>query len=93
MHHTFSLAQGLQNFGGGPLPVKVGEQLWAAGVQIASGYGGTEFGVPVGGANKQDIADGDWMWLRFPDDLTIRWATQGDDTYELQILVRDFFTP
>ena len=82
-----SLAQCLQRFGGGPLHIKVGEKLWAAGVQIASCYGGTEFGTPVEVANKQDIADGDWMWLRFPDDLKLRWVPQGDDTYELQILV------
>ena len=87
MQPTLSLAHCLQTFGGGPLPVKVGEKLWAAGVQIASSYGGTEFGVPFATASKQDIADGDWMWLHFPDDLTIRWVPQGDDTYELQILV------
>ncbi|KAH0828782.1 acetyl-CoA synthetase-like protein [Lanmaoa asiatica] len=73
-------------FGGGPLPLKIGEKLWAAGVQVCSGYGGTEFGVPVAMTTKRDIADGDWMWLRFSDDLKIRWAPQGDDTYELQVL-------
>ncbi|KAF8555340.1 putative nonribosomal peptide synthetase [Imleria badia] len=73
-------------FGGGPLPVKVGQKLVTAGVQLASGYGGTEFGVPVATANKQDIADGDWMWMRFSEDQKLRWVPQGDDTYELQIL-------
>ena len=38
-------------------------------------------------ANKQDIADGDWMWMRFSEDQKFRWIPQEDDTYELQILV------
>ncbi|KAF8121589.1 acetyl-CoA synthetase-like protein [Boletus edulis] len=76
-------------FAAGPLPVEVGQKLWAAGVKISLGYGGTEFGMPIIAANKQDIADGDWMWMRFADDQNIRWVPQGDDTYELQILSTD----
>ena len=87
MRSTFSQAQSIQCFGGGPLPVKVGQKLWTAGVQLASVYGGTEFAVPVGLADKQDIADGDWMWMRFSEAQKVRWEPQGDDTYELQILV------
>ncbi|KIK79350.1 hypothetical protein PAXRUDRAFT_36462 [Paxillus rubicundulus Ve08.2h10] len=75
-------------FGGGPLAVKVGDALWAAGVSLCSSYGGTEFGTPVAAANKQDIADGDWGWMRFGDDINVRWVSQGDDTYECQVLVR-----
>ncbi|KIJ16095.1 hypothetical protein PAXINDRAFT_11135 [Paxillus involutus ATCC 200175] len=73
-------------FGGSPLPVKVGDALWAAGVPLCGGYGGTEFGSPVAIADKKDIADGDWSWMRFGDDIKIRWVPQGDDTYECQIL-------
>ena len=87
MRSTLSPAQYLQTFGGGPLPLKVGQRLWTAGIQLGSGYGGTEFGIPVALADKQDIADGDWMWMRFPEAQKIRWAPQGDDTYELHILV------
>ena len=77
---------------GGPLPIKVGQKLWAARVQLAnSGYGGTEFGIPVAAPHKQDIAGGasDWMWMRFSEDLELRWALQGlgDDIYDLQILI------
>jgi hypothetical protein len=68
--------------------VKVGDALWAAGVPLCSSYGGTEFGTPVAIADKKDIADGDWGWMRFGDDIEVRWAPQGDDTYECQVLVR-----
>jgi nucleoside-diphosphate-sugar epimerase len=77
-------------FGGGPLPVKVGHKLWAAGVQLTSGYGGTEFGIPIAPPSKQDIADGDWMWTRFAEDQKLRWVPQGDETYELQILSTEY---
>ena len=40
--------------------------------------------------SKQDIVDGDWMWVRFSDTEKIRWTPLGNDTYELHILVRDF---
>ena len=40
---------------GGPLPIKVGQKLWAARVQLAdSGYGGTEFSIPVAAPHKQE---------------------------------------
>ncbi|KAG9309638.1 putative aminoadipate reductase [Chiua virens] len=74
-------------YGGGPLPVKVGQQLWAAGVPLCVGYGGTEFGPIVGEADKEDITNGDWMWMRFQHEPAIRWAPLGDETYELQILM------
>ncbi|KIK91581.1 hypothetical protein PAXRUDRAFT_149195 [Paxillus rubicundulus Ve08.2h10] len=73
-------------FGGGPLPGKAGDALRAAGVPIGITYGGTEFGSPVAVPDKKDIADGDWGWLRFSDEIQVRWAPQGDDTYECQIL-------
>ncbi|KIJ09827.1 hypothetical protein PAXINDRAFT_17112 [Paxillus involutus ATCC 200175] len=76
-------------YGGGPLPVKIGNALCAAGVVIGSSYGGTEFGNPVLSPNKKDVADGDWLWMRFADNVKIRWAPQGDDTYECQVLTTE----
>ncbi|KAF8838011.1 acetyl-CoA synthetase-like protein [Paxillus ammoniavirescens] len=73
-------------FAGGPLPAKVGDALWAAGVPLCTNYGGTEFGSPFAIANKKDIADGDWSLIRFGDNIEVRWAPQGDDTYECQVL-------
>ncbi|KIJ62359.1 hypothetical protein HYDPIDRAFT_114895 [Hydnomerulius pinastri MD-312] len=76
-------------FGGGPLPMKIGNALWAAGVSISGGYGGTEFGCPVANADPKDIADGDWLWMRFPEQIKVRWVPQGDETYECQILTTE----
>ncbi|KIJ59318.1 hypothetical protein HYDPIDRAFT_118655 [Hydnomerulius pinastri MD-312] len=76
-------------FSGGPLATKIGDKLCAAGVSVGSGYGGTEFGVPTPMPNKEDIADGDWQWMRFGDSVKVRWDPQGDGTYELQILTTE----
>ncbi|KIJ62360.1 hypothetical protein HYDPIDRAFT_114897 [Hydnomerulius pinastri MD-312] len=76
-------------FGGGPLPTKIGDKLCAAGVHVGSGYGGTEFGIPTPMPNKEDIADGDWQWMRFGDTVELRWDPQSDGTYELQILTTE----
>ncbi|KAG9309639.1 putative aminoadipate reductase [Chiua virens] len=73
-------------YGGGPLAIKIGDKLTAAGVHISSGYGGTEFGILAGQSTKEDIAGGDWMWMRFPDEPKLRWVPQEDNTYELQVL-------
>ncbi|KAF9238232.1 putative nonribosomal peptide synthetase, partial [Melanogaster broomeanus] len=76
-------------FGGGPLPVQVGDALCAAGVPIGSLYGGSEFGAPVVFPDRKDIADGDWLWMRFGDSVKVRWVPHGDDTYELQVLTTE----
>ncbi|KAF8839601.1 putative aminoadipate reductase [Paxillus ammoniavirescens] len=76
-------------YGGGPLPVKIGGALCAAGVVVGSIYGGTEFGIPALVPDKKDIADGDWLWMRFADDVKIRWVPQEDDTYECQVLTTE----
>ncbi|KAF9223056.1 putative nonribosomal peptide synthetase [Gyrodon lividus] len=76
-------------YGGGPLAVKVGDALCAAGVRIRSGYGGTEFGGPVLSHTEEHIADGDWLWMRFADHVKIRWEPQGDGTYECQVLTTE----
>ncbi|KAF9238227.1 acetyl-CoA synthetase-like protein [Melanogaster broomeanus] len=56
-------------FGGGPLPVPIGDALCAAGVPIGSQYGGTEFGGPMLLPDRKDIADGDWLWMRSGDNI------------------------
>ncbi|KAF9232860.1 putative nonribosomal peptide synthetase [Melanogaster broomeanus] len=76
-------------FGGGPLPVKVGNALCAAGVPIALGYGGTEFSNPLLLPDRKDIEDGDWLWMCPDNNITIRWASQGDGTYECQVLTTE----
>ncbi|KIJ58231.1 hypothetical protein HYDPIDRAFT_34379 [Hydnomerulius pinastri MD-312] len=76
-------------YGGGPLPVKIGDALCAAGVPIGGEYGGTEFGCPVEIPDRRDITDGDWLWMRFSDELKLRWVPQGDNTYELQVLTTE----
>lgn len=65
----------------------IGDRLCAAGVAVATFYGGTEFGCPTFLRMKADIRDGDWNWMRFSDDVPIRWVPYGDDTYECQVLV------
>ncbi|EIW80241.1 acetyl-CoA synthetase-like protein [Coniophora puteana RWD-64-598 SS2] len=63
-------------YGGGPLPTKTGDSLSAQGVPIASELGATEFGCPVALPDKQDLADGDWVWMRFSPHVSIRWVPQ-----------------
>ncbi|KAI9458226.1 acetyl-CoA synthetase-like protein [Boletus coccyginus] len=76
-------------FGGGPLAEKVGNALWAAGVNICIVYGGTEFGTPVSSRGRGETADGEWMWMRFSEDVQVRWMPQGDGTYECQVLTTE----
>ncbi|KAF9238231.1 putative nonribosomal peptide synthetase, partial [Melanogaster broomeanus] len=70
-----------------PVPVPIGDALCAAGVPIGSQYGGTEFGGPMVLPDRKDIADGDWM--RSGDNIKVRWAPHGDDTYELHVLTTE----
>ena len=66
---------------------KIGDMLWAAGVNISLMYGGTEFGGPLSLRERVEIEDGEWMWMRFSEDVQVRWVPQGDNTYECQVLV------
>ena len=85
-------------FTGGPLAVKVGDSLARAGVNIASLYGGTEFGCPTvlglsplreSGTSKLSAAGpSEWAYMRFSKGVNTRWVPQGNDTFELQFLVR-----
>ena len=66
---------------------KIGDDLCAAGVAVTTCYGGTETGCVTDIRLKEDIKDGDWDWMRFSDDVNVRWVPYGDDTYECQVLV------
>ncbi|KAH7928011.1 putative aminoadipate reductase [Leucogyrophana mollusca] len=75
-------------FSGGPLAVKIGDALAAAGVKLSSVYGGTEFGA-ITHAIRQPDEWKEWQWSRFSDKSNLRWVPQGDGTYELQVLTCD----
>ena len=76
-----------QAYSGGPLSETIGNNLCAAGVAVGTFYGGTEFGCPTVVRMKADIKDGDWNWMRFSDDIKIRWVPHEDGSYECQVLV------
>ncbi|KAJ3517676.1 hypothetical protein NLJ89_g350 [Agrocybe chaxingu] len=79
-------------YGGGPISAKVGDALVAAGINLSSLYGGTEFGistVPALGRGNEC----DWEWVQFSDKITVNWAPQGDGTYECQILTTEKHHP
>lgn len=81
----------LQAFGGGPLSLKVGNALSAAGVPVVTGFGATECGIVTSIPSREDIADGDWLWVRIADGIDVRWIPQGDGMYECHVLVRASF--
>ncbi|KAJ7198969.1 hypothetical protein GGX14DRAFT_525295, partial [Mycena pura] len=75
-------------FSGGTLPERLGIIYVNAGVKLRSVYGSTEAGVissliPLPGDEKE------WDWFRFSDRVKVRWAPQGDGTFELQILTTE----
>ncbi|KII90242.1 hypothetical protein PLICRDRAFT_40443 [Plicaturopsis crispa FD-325 SS-3] len=73
-------------YGGGPLATKTGDALIKAGVRLRSLYGATEFGPPTYFLPRNPVDAECWNWLRFHSNTNIRWADQGDGTYELQFL-------
>ncbi|KAF8548785.1 acetyl-CoA synthetase-like protein [Imleria badia] len=83
------LDQVVSLYGGGPLAEKIGNILWAAGVNMTTTYGGTEFGSPIHICLREEIVDGEWMWLRMMEDIQVRWVPLDDDTYECQILTTE----
>ena len=70
----------------------MGDDLVAAGVNIISILGGTEFSALTHVKPKHpDRTPEDWAWLEMTERIRKRWVKQEDDesgTYELQILVR-----
>ncbi|KAH8107711.1 acetyl-CoA synthetase-like protein [Cristinia sonorae] len=75
-------------YGGGPLSRSVGDRLVAAGVCLASVYGGTEFGGPCPLLTEGKAAE-DWEYQSFSPQVRPRWIVQGDGTFELQLLTCD----
>ncbi|KAF8215639.1 hypothetical protein K438DRAFT_1926187 [Mycena galopus ATCC 62051] len=74
-------------YGGGPLPYQVGDFLFKQGIRIIPVYGGSEFGTLNSLERRQvDLDDGDWNWFRFDQRVNIRWVSQGDGTFECQVL-------
>ncbi|KAG1855628.1 putative aminoadipate reductase [Suillus subalutaceus] len=71
--------------GGGPLAPKMGNALVNAGVKLYSGYGATECGV-ITCVFRNSVEQKLWDWVRFGPNSNIRWAPQGDGTYECQVL-------
>lgn len=76
----------LQIFGGGLLPTSIGDCLVNAGVHLTSLYGGTEFGPSTHCIKEQEIKKA-WEYMKFSEDMCVRWEDQGDGTYEAQFLV------
>ncbi|KAF8649496.1 hypothetical protein AX16_005765 [Volvariella volvacea WC 439] len=79
-------------YGGGALSQKTGDMLVEAGVRLDSLYGGTEFG----GVTKlytRSRDDKAWEYIEFDERVNVRYAPQGDGTYELQILKNEHYEP
>ncbi|KAF9044190.1 hypothetical protein BJ165DRAFT_1479638 [Panaeolus papilionaceus] len=76
-------------YSGAPMPPKVGNLLTKAGVRLSTIYGGTEFGCPSIVFANLDEPEG-WEYVAFDRNVNIRWAPQGDGTYELQFLTCDY---
>ena len=95
MFPTFSPAgcdvHRIQAFGGGSLSLNAGNTLSAAGVPVTTGFGATECGIITSLPSKEDIADGDWLWVRIADGIDVRWIPEGDDMYECHVLVSASF--
>ncbi|KAJ7623601.1 putative aminoadipate reductase [Roridomyces roridus] len=79
-------------FSGGPLPPRVGDALVEAGVNLVPVYGGTEFG-PISSIVRREEDAKDWAWHQFSDVPKLRWAAQGDGTFECQFLAWPKFRP
>ncbi|KIK59187.1 hypothetical protein GYMLUDRAFT_44941 [Collybiopsis luxurians FD-317 M1] len=76
-------------YGGGPLPQSTGDYLVSRGVKVVTAFGGTEFGLIV----KAAVTPEDWSYMQFVDAVKVRWAPQGDGTYEAQFLTHDKYQP
>ncbi|KAJ6473883.1 hypothetical protein C8R45DRAFT_835129, partial [Mycena sanguinolenta] len=77
---------------GGPLPQRIGDGLVDAGVPLICGYGATEMGaITVVKRLEEDAKE--WGWFQLPDMVKVRWAPQGDGTFECQILKTDIHVP
>ncbi|KAJ7045248.1 putative aminoadipate reductase [Mycena alexandri] len=72
---------------GGPLASRVGDFLFAQGVNVVPLYGSTECGVVnLIHRRKAEVEAGEWAWFRFSSRVNVRWVPQGDGTFECQLL-------
>ncbi|KAJ6491543.1 putative aminoadipate reductase [Mycena vulgaris] len=79
-------------FSGGPLPQRIGDALVNAGLNLICGYGATEFG-PISTMIQNGDDTKEWAWFRVSPLVKVRWAPQGDDTFECQLLAWEHHTP
>ncbi|KAJ7489282.1 putative aminoadipate reductase [Mycena latifolia] len=77
---------------GGPLPQRMGDALVDAGINLLGVYGATEIG-PITAVIPRERDAKEWSWLRISDVVDVRWAPQGDGTFECQILTSENFRP
>ncbi|KAJ7489600.1 putative aminoadipate reductase [Mycena latifolia] len=70
---------------GGPLAERLGNQLVRAGLNLRAGYGATECG-PISAPLPSKGDELDWEWMQFSAGVKVRWAPQGDGTFECQVL-------
>ena len=94
MIQDFLLRTLAQSWAGGALSQPNGDALVAAGANLSIVYGMTEGGImnqvmdldtPPGSRPILKHAK-DWNWIQFDERAELRWADQGDGTFELQIL-------
>jgi hypothetical protein len=73
-------------FGGGAVIPALGDRLADAGVRLCNTYAGTEIGL-ITYTMRHEGDEKEWQYVRFLDNLKIRWISQGDGTFECQFLV------
>ncbi|KAF9445951.1 putative aminoadipate reductase [Macrolepiota fuliginosa MF-IS2] len=79
-------------FAGGAVSTKVGDALVAAGANLQSIYGATEFG-PACKFYTRPGRQQDWEWIEFSEQTKVEWIDQGDGTYECHFLICEGHTP
>ncbi|KAF7783265.1 hypothetical protein Agabi119p4_2641 [Agaricus bisporus var. burnettii] len=79
-------------FAGGPLATEIGDALVAAGVNLQSMYGATEFGNPMK-FSPQRGREKDWEWYEFCDLGSHEFIDQGNGTYEYHFMSNELHRP
>ncbi|KAJ7811481.1 hypothetical protein B0H14DRAFT_3755089 [Mycena olivaceomarginata] len=72
-------------FAGRPLPQRIGDDPVKQRLRLMSAYGATEFGALLSLIPYEDDIK-EWAWFRVSPLVKVRWAPQGDGTFECQIL-------
>ncbi|EKM75963.1 hypothetical protein AGABI1DRAFT_116054 [Agaricus bisporus var. burnettii JB137-S8] len=79
-------------FAGGPLSTEVGDALVAAGVNLQSMYGASEFGIPTK-LLPQRGREKDWEWIEFCDSDSHNFIDQNNGTYEYNFMPNGLHQP